>query len=48
MTTTEVKDIFISYGREDRVNEFVSELKEKLEKDGFSVWMDRTDLEPGI
>ena len=48
MTTTEAKDIFISYGREDGVNEFVAKLKEELEKDEFSVWMDRADLEPGI
>lgn len=34
------KELFISYGRESGVLEFVTKLKIDLENNGFSVWLD--------
>lgn len=34
------KEIFISYGREPKVSAFVCRLKDDLEKNGFTVWLD--------
>ena len=41
------KDIFISYGREDGVREFVKQLKADLEANGVSVWLDADDIPAG-
>ena len=41
------KDIVISYGREDGVNDFVRKLKEDLESAGLSVWVDVSDIPIG-
>ncbi len=42
-----VKDIFISYGREEGVREFVRQLKADLEANGVSVWLDADDIPTG-
>ncbi len=34
------KELFISYGREPELLEFVARLKQDLESNGFSVWLD--------
>ncbi len=41
------KDIFISYGREEGVREFVKQLKADLEANGVSVWLDADDIPTG-
>ena len=41
------KDIFISYGREEGVREFVKQLKADLEANGVSVWLDTDDIPIG-
>ena len=41
------KDIFLSYGREERVREFVKKLKVDLEANGVSVWLDVDDIPTG-
>ena len=43
----EPKDIFISYGREEGVREFVRQLKADLEANGVSVWLDVDDIPTG-
>ena len=42
-----VKDIFISYGREEGVCEFVKQLKADLEASGVSAWLDTDDVPTG-
>ena len=42
-----VKDIFISYSREEGVREFVKKLKVDLEANGVSVWLDVDDIPTG-
>ena len=37
------KDIFLSYGREPEVIQFVKQLKRDLERHGFGVWLDVDD-----
>ena len=34
------KQLFLSYGREDKVNHFAKQLKQDLEERGFTIWMD--------
>ena len=41
------KDVFISYGREEGVREFVKRLKVGLEAGGVSVWLDVGDIPAG-
>ena len=41
------KDIFISYGREDEVKDFVTKLKLYLEGRRLSTWLDSTDIPSG-
>ena len=41
------KDVFVSYGREDGVREFVKRLKVGLEAGGVSVWLDVDDIPAG-
>ena len=41
------KDVFISYGREDGVKEFVKQLKADLEVNEVSVWLDADDIPAG-
>ena len=41
------KEIFLSYGREVEVVNFVTQLKHDLEKSGFSVWLDTEDIPAG-
>ena len=45
--TGERKDLFLSYGREEKVKDFVSQLKKDLETTGLSVWLDINDIPPG-
>ena len=45
--TQRVKDIFISYGREEGVREFAKKLKADLEANGVSVWLDVDDIPTG-
>ena len=46
-TQSERKELFISYGREPEVIQFVTRLKGDLENHGFSVWMDVHDISAG-
>ena len=46
-TVDKTKDIFISYGREEGVREFVKRLKVDLEANGVSVWLDVDDIPTG-
>ena len=46
-TQSERKELFISYGREPEVIQFVTRLKGDLEDHGFSVWMDVHDISAG-
>ena len=46
-TESERKELFISYGREPEVIQFVTRLKGDLENHGFSVWMDVHDISAG-
>ena len=41
------KEIFISYGREDEVKDFVKKLKDSLEGRRLSSWLDITDIPAG-
>lgn len=41
------KELFLSYGREAEVVEFVKKLKRDLEADGFGVWLDQNDIPAG-
>ena len=41
------KDVFVSYDREDTVNEFVRKLKRGLEGAQLSVWLDKEDIPTG-
>lgn len=43
----ESKDIFLSYGRDEGVKEFVVKLKRGLEAAGFHVWLDTCDIPSG-
>ena len=47
MTSSDRKELFISYGREPEVIQFVTRLKRDLESNGFSVWMDVHDIPAG-
>ena len=40
-------DVFISYGREQRTTSLATNLKRDLEREGFKVWMDLTDISSG-
>ena len=40
-------DIFISYGREQNTTPLACQLKNDLERVGFKVWMDLTDISSG-
>ena len=40
MAECEPKELFISYGREEKVTQFVCRLKSDLEQNGFTVWLD--------
>lgn len=46
-TTTKLKDIFLSYGREPAVIQFVKQLKQDLEMNGFTLWLDVEDIRSG-
>ena len=39
--------IFISYGREPGVNDFVQQMKRDMESNGFTVWLDTDDIHGG-
>ena len=41
------KDVFVSYGREESVKEFVRTLKKDLETEQLSVWLDVEDIPTG-
>ena len=41
------KDVFVSYGREEGVREFVKQLKADLEANEVSVWLDADDIPTG-
>ena len=41
------KELFISYGREPEVIQFVMRLKTDLENGGFTVWLDTQDIPAG-
>ena len=41
------KQIFLSYDRERAVEAFVIKLKQDLEKEGFTVFLDVLDIPPG-
>ena len=43
----ERKRIFLSYGREPEVVDFVKWLKDELESAGFGVWLDTEDIAAG-
>ena len=43
----EKKRIFLSYGREPEVVNFVKWLKDELESTGFGVWLDTEDIAAG-
>lgn len=43
----DLKDVFISYGREPEVVLFVKQLKKDLETNGLSVWVDTDDIQLG-
>ena len=45
--TSNYKDLFLSYSREQESNKFVAKLKKQLELAGFSVWMDTEDIHTG-
>ena len=47
MAVQRAKDVFISYGREEGVREFVKQLKVDLEANGVSVWLDADDIPTG-
>ena len=42
-----IKEIFISYGREPEVIEFVKKLKNDLEQSKFTAWLDLDDIPAG-
>ena len=39
--------IFISYGREPGVSDFVKRMKRDMESNGFTVWLDTDDISVG-
>ena len=39
--------IFISYGREPGVSNFVQQMKKDMESNGFTVWLDTNDISAG-
>ena len=39
--------IFISYGREPGVSDFVQQMKRDMESNGFTVWLDTNDIPVG-
>ena len=41
------KELFLSYGREVELIQFVHKLKQDLESNGFSVWLDTADIPAG-
>lgn len=45
--TWEVKDIFISYGREVATNVFINRIKCDLERAGYTTWLDCEDIPGG-
>ena len=45
--SSKLKDVFISYGREPAVVQFVKQLKQDLEMSGFSLWLDVEDIKSG-
>ena len=47
MAVSTYKDVFVSYGREDTVKEFVRQLKKDLEGAQLSVWLDEEDIPAG-
>ena len=47
MSSEKHKEIFISYGREPEVIDFVKKLKNDLEENGFTVWLDLYDIPSG-
>lgn len=47
MAKSSRKEIFLSYGREVEVIQFVCKLKQDLESNGFSVWLDTVDIPAG-
>ena len=47
MATAPPKELFVSYGREPEVIQFVHRLKGDLENNGFSVWLDTDDIPAG-
>ena len=47
MAKSSRKEIFLSYGREVEINQFVCKLKQDLESNGFSVWLDTVDIRAG-
>ncbi len=47
MADTQRKELFVSYGREPDVIQFVHRLKGDLENHGFSVWLDTHDIPAG-
>ena len=47
MAKSSRKEIFLSYGREAEVIQFVCKLKQDLESNGFSVWLDTVDIPAG-
>ena len=44
MATPRRRELFISYGREPAVNQFVQRLKKDLEEGGLTVWLDTKDI----
>lgn len=46
-SASQLKDVFISYGREPGVIQFVQQLKRDLEMKGFSLWLDMEDIKSG-
>ena len=47
MATPRRRELFISYGREPAVNQFVQRLKKDLEEGGLTVWLDIKDIPAG-
>ena len=43
----DLKELFISYRREPTTLQFVGRLIHDLEQNGFSVWLDTRDIQPG-
>ena len=47
MATARRRELFISYGREPAINQFVQRLKKDLEEGGLIVWLDTEDIPAG-